>query len=144
MQSSGILRHAALVRTDVSEEFSASIIRVTIIGKLGTMKCQFLQEPHAITSQKMAFFIVTAVKTSNLTKASHILREKPSTIIFKYSPTPIKDSHSNDTEESSSVMRRHVVRTEPDVFEEHFASIFWVKKQAKQETSRSKHQAAWP
>jgi hypothetical protein len=37
----------ALVRTDVSEELSASIIRV-------------------ITSQKMAFFIVTTVKTSNL------------------------------------------------------------------------------
>jgi hypothetical protein len=28
---------AALIRTDVSDEFSASIIRVTRIGKLGTM-----------------------------------------------------------------------------------------------------------
>jgi hypothetical protein len=28
MPSSGILRHVALVRTDVSEELSASIIRV--------------------------------------------------------------------------------------------------------------------
>jgi hypothetical protein len=37
MASSGILRRAALVRTDVSEEYSASIIRVTKIGKLGTM-----------------------------------------------------------------------------------------------------------
>jgi hypothetical protein len=27
----------------------------------------FLQEPHAVTSQQMAFFIVTAVKTPNLT-----------------------------------------------------------------------------
>jgi hypothetical protein len=40
----------ALVRSDVLDE------------------CQFLQEPHDVTSQKMAFFIVTAVKTSNLTK----------------------------------------------------------------------------
>jgi hypothetical protein len=31
-----MLRHVALVRTDVSEEFSASIISVTRIGKLGT------------------------------------------------------------------------------------------------------------
>jgi hypothetical protein len=31
-----MLRHVALVRTDVSEELSASIIRVTIIGELGT------------------------------------------------------------------------------------------------------------
>jgi hypothetical protein len=34
MASSGMLRRAALVRTDVSEELSASIIKVTRIGKL--------------------------------------------------------------------------------------------------------------
>jgi hypothetical protein len=32
-----MLRHVALVRTDVSEELSTSIIRVTRIGQLGTM-----------------------------------------------------------------------------------------------------------
>jgi hypothetical protein len=32
-----MLRHVALVRTDVSEEPSASFIRVTRIGELGTM-----------------------------------------------------------------------------------------------------------
>jgi hypothetical protein len=36
MVSSGLLRRAALVRTDVSEEPSASFIRVTRIGELGT------------------------------------------------------------------------------------------------------------
>jgi hypothetical protein len=36
MASSEMLRHVALVRTNVSEEFSASIIRVTRIGELGT------------------------------------------------------------------------------------------------------------
>jgi hypothetical protein len=36
MVSSGILRLEALVRTDVSEELSASFIRVTRIGELGT------------------------------------------------------------------------------------------------------------
>jgi hypothetical protein len=36
MASSGMLRHVALVTTDVSDELSASIIRVTIIGELGT------------------------------------------------------------------------------------------------------------
>jgi hypothetical protein len=35
-QSSGILRRLALVRTDVSEEIIASIIRVTKIGEIGT------------------------------------------------------------------------------------------------------------
>jgi hypothetical protein len=37
MPSSGMLRRVALVNTDVSEELSASIIRVTRIGKLGTV-----------------------------------------------------------------------------------------------------------
>jgi demethoxyubiquinone hydroxylase (CLK1/Coq7/Cat5 family) len=36
MSSSGMLRRMALVRTDVSEEHIASIIRVKRIGELGT------------------------------------------------------------------------------------------------------------
>jgi hypothetical protein len=37
MASSGMLRRLALVRTDVSEELSASFIRVTRIGELGNI-----------------------------------------------------------------------------------------------------------
>jgi hypothetical protein len=37
MTSSGMLRRVALVRTDVSEEFSASFIRVTRIGEIAIM-----------------------------------------------------------------------------------------------------------
>jgi hypothetical protein len=36
MASSGILRRVALIRTDVSEEPTASFIRVTKIGEIGT------------------------------------------------------------------------------------------------------------
>jgi hypothetical protein len=35
--SSGMLHHVALIRTDVSDKRSASIIRITRIGELGTM-----------------------------------------------------------------------------------------------------------
>jgi hypothetical protein len=37
MPSSGMLHHVRLVRIDVSEERSASMIRVTKIGKLGAI-----------------------------------------------------------------------------------------------------------
>jgi hypothetical protein len=73
-----MLRRVALVRTDVSEELSDSFIRVTRLGELGTTHpdeggVKFLRNvgsyksPHGVTSQKTPFFIVTAVKTSNLT-----------------------------------------------------------------------------
>jgi hypothetical protein len=46
-----MLRRMTLARTDVSEELSASIIRVTRTGELGTT----LRQPHGVT-QKTAFF----------------------------------------------------------------------------------------
>jgi hypothetical protein len=80
------------------EECIASIIRVTRIGEIGTLtvtsnrrmlrifrflslwwwrhyvppKSRFLQKPHGTTSQKTEFFIVTAMKTSNLTFLHYI------------------------------------------------------------------------
>jgi hypothetical protein len=50
MASSGMLHRVALVRTDVSEELSASFTRVTRIGGLGKL---------AITSKsQLALFLV--------------------------------------------------------------------------------------
>jgi hypothetical protein len=56
MPSSGMLRRVHQVTNDVSGKPIASIIRLTRIG-----------EPHGVTSQETAFFMVTALKTSNLT-----------------------------------------------------------------------------
>jgi hypothetical protein len=44
MVSSGMLRRVDLVRTDDSEELSASFIRVTRIGELGTTNKNKLRE----------------------------------------------------------------------------------------------------
>jgi hypothetical protein len=54
MRSSGMLCHAALVRTDVSEKHSASIIWVTRIGEPGTLavtsnRCTLLR--NTVSSQ---------------------------------------------------------------------------------------------
>jgi hypothetical protein len=57
MASSGMLRRVALVRTDVSEDFSAYF----------PPKRRLLQEPHGVTFQKTPFFIVTAMNVPNLT-----------------------------------------------------------------------------
>jgi hypothetical protein len=42
MPSSGMLCRVVLVRTELSEEHVASIIRVTIIGELGTTLAVFV------------------------------------------------------------------------------------------------------
>jgi hypothetical protein len=69
-----MLRRVALERTYVKEELSTSSIRVTRIGELGTTlavtsnRRRLRSVPHGVTSQKTPFFIVTAVKTSNLTE----------------------------------------------------------------------------
>jgi hypothetical protein len=62
--SSGLLQRLVVVRTDVSEELSTFIIRVTRIGEIGTAlvilatdaHCEkILREPHCVTSQLTAF-----------------------------------------------------------------------------------------
>jgi hypothetical protein len=73
MVSSGMLHLVALVRTDVSEELSASFIRVTRIGELRTTLAltnnrRMLRQLLVTASiQKTPFFIFTTMKTSNVT-----------------------------------------------------------------------------
>jgi hypothetical protein len=46
----------------------SSPIFVTLMKEApGSSETSFLEEPHGVTTQKTRFFIVTAVKTSNLT-----------------------------------------------------------------------------
>jgi hypothetical protein len=77
--SSGILHHVALVRTSVSEECSASIIRVTRISKLGTMLAVTKMRQSLVTANIVprSLILVTLVmeaihssETSVLTRAT--------------------------------------------------------------------------
>jgi hypothetical protein len=63
MPSSGMLRHVALVRTDVSEERSFSIIKETRMGKLGTTL--------AVTSNRRS--MPRLLDTTNVVCSSRIL-----------------------------------------------------------------------
>jgi hypothetical protein len=88
-----MLGRVALVTSDVKEERIASIITVFLCSVLWLLvttnrvlispilvilmieailppKRWFLHKPHGVTFQKMAFFIVTTVKTSYLTYAN--------------------------------------------------------------------------
>jgi hypothetical protein len=69
-----MLQHVDLVRTDVSGECIASIITVTRIGELGKLAATTNQSTlmmevilsskmSLLTTQKMAFFVVTILKT---------------------------------------------------------------------------------
>jgi hypothetical protein len=120
-----MLPRVALVRTHVSEERSASFIRVTRIVELGTTlvvtsnrrtlrrNIKFLQEPHGVTSQKTPFFIVTAVKISNLTKGDKLnnaRREgssyfrKKNYLKYKISEFPTKSKAMSNRELYSGIM----------------------------------------
>jgi hypothetical protein len=63
--SSGMLRRVALVKTDISEQLSASFIRVIRIGQLGTLTVTSNRSKlllsvrrllHGVISKRTAFF----------------------------------------------------------------------------------------
>jgi hypothetical protein len=69
MLSFGMSQCLVLVKTDFSEKLIASIIRVK-----GISEPRFLQEPHGVIPEKTVFFIITNMKTSNLTKFPFFVR----------------------------------------------------------------------
>jgi hypothetical protein len=66
-----MLRRVAFVRTDVSEELSASMIRVTRIGELGTLAitsyrsvCRLLVTPNVSSSPILVTLMIEALSSS--------------------------------------------------------------------------------
>jgi hypothetical protein len=78
MPFSGMLRRVAFARTDVSEEFNASIIRVTRIGELGMLAvtssvCRLLVTANVPSSPILVILMMEARRsseTSVLTRAT--------------------------------------------------------------------------
>jgi hypothetical protein len=55
-----------ILMMDVANVVSSSLILILMMDVLRSSETSVLKEPHGLSSQKTAFFIVTAVKTSNL------------------------------------------------------------------------------
>jgi hypothetical protein len=70
MPSSGMLCRVDLVRTDVSEERSASFIRVTRVGELGTTLV-VTSNRCIVTSENTAFFSILVLFDSRQGKYFH-------------------------------------------------------------------------
>jgi hypothetical protein len=68
--SSGMLRSVALVRTDVSEELSASFIRMTRIGELGTTLAVTSIVPSSLILVTLMKEALSSSETSVLTTAT--------------------------------------------------------------------------
>jgi hypothetical protein len=79
-----MLRGVALVGTDVSEERSAPIIRVTGIGELGTL---------AVTSIEFLRSVLRLLVTSNVVRASLNLV----TLMMEATRPPKRGSYKNHT-----------------------------------------------
>jgi hypothetical protein len=84
MAFSGTLRRVTLVRNDVSEELSASIIRVTRIGELGTTlvvtsnRCTLHAEGNISSCRNLALAIVILIMPYNNACDAHCERLSPS------------------------------------------------------------------
>jgi hypothetical protein len=76
MPSSGMLRRVDLVRTDVSEDFSGAIIRVSRIGELGTVAAmrQLLVTANVPSSLILVTLMMEALSSSEISVLTRATR----------------------------------------------------------------------
>jgi hypothetical protein len=104
MSSSGKLRRVALVRTDGSEELSASIIRVTRIGGLGTTLA--VTSNRSIVQYSIAFLgsVLRLLVTANF-PSSQILVTLMMEAILTFETSVLKVAKRHDIPEDSIKQR---------------------------------------
>jgi hypothetical protein len=112
-------RRVALVKTDVSEELNASIIRVTRIGELGTTSVA--RDGHywrsSLCRVPWTAFIVTIVRISDLTDLVHECTQ--------FQSHPAQDNYLPDTSPSPYNSSHHCVEVEILIAVVMKSSTFW-------------------
>jgi hypothetical protein len=86
MAFSGILRRVALVRTEVSEELTASFISVTGIGELGTTLAVTRKPTHAAKNIKCHLLVTASVVPNSpifVTLMKEALRSSETSVLTK-------------------------------------------------------------
>jgi hypothetical protein len=109
MASSGLLRRVVLVRTDVSEELSASFVRVTRIGELGTT---LAVTSNRQTLLKNTWSVLTRATRRNITEDA---------ILHSHRRENLKATQIVCRRMPSSAILRHVTLVRTDVSEEIIA-----------------------
>jgi hypothetical protein len=98
MSSSGMLSRVALVRNEVSEELSASFIRVTRIGELGTTL--------AVTSNRHKLVFLRSVRqlliTASVVPSSPILVTLKKEELSSSETSVLQQPHSVTSQKTSS------------------------------------------
>jgi hypothetical protein len=83
MPSSGMLRHVALARTNVSEERIASIIRVTRIGELGTTLTIISNRRTLVLSYVLTIFTRRNILADSILRPAVLIRDSGKISNFK-------------------------------------------------------------
>jgi hypothetical protein len=85
MASSGMLRRVALVRTDVSEELSSSLIRVTRIGIIGTTLAATSNRRTLLLSVRPLLVAASVVPSSPIlvTQMKEALRSSETSVLTR-------------------------------------------------------------